>query len=357
MFTAGLILLWQPESLMSASFQLSFAATLGLIAFYEWLARRWRIEGGGGRGIVWRIRFYFLGLLWSPLVAGAFTAPLIMHEFQQCSTYTLLSNMLADPLVDFIMMPLVMLGLLLMPLHLEAVAFAPLQWSVTLMLRLADTISTLPHAQLHTPRLTEWGLALVVFGGLWLAIWEGKKRWWGITAIAVGMASVWCFTVPDILVSDDGKEVAANLGGGRWELVRGREKSFIAQQWKQYLMIDHFEDEPRAGDPLACDDAGCVYRKNGRSIVVTGELLQQECANLSPLPLAGGGRGRVSGHPHLDPPPQAGEEVLKFPLTEGKVCLAQLVKRNEGAVAITPAPDGMRVETAKQMQGKRPWVP
>ncbi len=32
--------------------------------------------------------------------------------------------------------------------------------------------------------------------------------------------------------------------------------------------------------------------------------------SINPLLLAGGGRGRVLGHPHLDPPPQAGEEII-----------------------------------------------
>ncbi len=46
----------------------------------------------------------------------------------------------------------------------------------------------------------------------------------------------------------------------------------------------------------------------------------------TPLPLAGGGQGRVSlyqRHPHLDPPPQAGEEGLKIPQVDEVKILAK----------------------------------
>src|SRR5690606_36467015 len=73
---AIIILLWRPESLIGASFQMSFAAVVTPIAFYESeMARRWTMgQGRAGLSALPQLAVaYVLGIALTSIVAGAAT--------------------------------------------------------------------------------------------------------------------------------------------------------------------------------------------------------------------------------------------------------------------------------------------
>jgi competence protein ComEC len=79
-WAAGAILLLTPEALLSASFQLSFAAVVALVAAYEVLAprlARLRADSGTAR----RIGLYLAGVCLTTFVAGLATAPFGLFHF------------------------------------------------------------------------------------------------------------------------------------------------------------------------------------------------------------------------------------------------------------------------------------
>ena len=89
------VLLWAPESLLSASFQMSFGAVVGLVSAYEAL-RQWR-EGrlarrGPRRG--WeRPSLYVGGVIFTSLIASLAVAPMTLHHFSHLPLYSLLANL------------------------------------------------------------------------------------------------------------------------------------------------------------------------------------------------------------------------------------------------------------------------
>jgi competence protein ComEC len=92
------VLLIAPQALVHPSFQMSFAATLALIAAYErglpWFSKAdtslgARIALWGGREIV--------GLLLASLVAGLATTPYAAFHFHRLAPYGVLANLLAMP--------------------------------------------------------------------------------------------------------------------------------------------------------------------------------------------------------------------------------------------------------------------
>ena len=101
------VLLLAPEAVVHPSFQMSFAATLALVAGYQgglpWMSRARetplgvRIALWGGREIV--------GLVLVSLLAGTATIPFIAYHFHRISAYGLLANLLAMPLVSAWVMP------------------------------------------------------------------------------------------------------------------------------------------------------------------------------------------------------------------------------------------------------------
>ncbi|MDF2368715.1 ComEC/Rec2 family competence protein, partial [Sneathiella sp.] len=114
---AVIILILFPESLVSASFQMSFAAVFALISLYEQagpaLSRFARSGGVIRRGLA-----YLIGVALTSLVAGLATAPFALYHFGQVATYSLIANLLAVPIMGLWVMPGVILSFIGYPLDL-----------------------------------------------------------------------------------------------------------------------------------------------------------------------------------------------------------------------------------------------
>src|SRR3954469_25680801 len=115
------VLLIAPQSVVHPSFQMSFAATLALIAIYErglpWMSnantsRAARVAMWGGREIV--------TLVLASLVAGLATTPYAAYHFHRIAPYGVLANLLAMPIVSIWVMPAGLLALLTMPFGFDA---------------------------------------------------------------------------------------------------------------------------------------------------------------------------------------------------------------------------------------------
>ena len=106
------VLLLAPQAVVHPSFQMSFAATLALIAAYQhglpWMARMptprsaraWRC-GAAARSPA---------LILASLVAGLATTPYAAYHFHRLAPYGVLANLLAMPVVSVWVMPMGMLG-------------------------------------------------------------------------------------------------------------------------------------------------------------------------------------------------------------------------------------------------------
>ncbi|ADH85765.1 DNA internalization-related competence protein ComEC/Rec2 [Desulfurivibrio alkaliphilus] len=107
---AGLIILaLDPPALFGASFQLSFAATAGIIMLVPSLQDRYREATTPGR----RLLFWVITSLLVSAVATLVTAPLAMHHFHRVSLLSPLTTLLATPLIFFWTLPLALIGLAL----------------------------------------------------------------------------------------------------------------------------------------------------------------------------------------------------------------------------------------------------
>lgn len=183
---AFVILVFYPESLFDAGFQMSFAAVVGLVAAYEEVRRRF--EHRGEPHPVLRVVLFFGGVVLSTLVAGAAVAPFAAYHFHQSQQYAVLANLLAIPVCNFIVMPAALAALVLMPLGLEAIAVQLMGKGIEIMTWGAASVARLPGAVGHIPAMPDGAFALMVFGGLWLALWQARWRLLGAAAIVAGLA-------------------------------------------------------------------------------------------------------------------------------------------------------------------------
>lgn len=169
-FAALGVLLLQPAALITASFQMSFAAVLGLVVAFQFS----ELRATGTRPLTGRLLGYGLGVAVSSLIATLATGLFALYHFQQLSLLGVIANVIAVPLTALWIMPTLLLATLLTPLGLglEAVPLWVARFGLEALLGLARLTSTLeggiittrvwPVASLVLAGLGVWGMALLV---------------------------------------------------------------------------------------------------------------------------------------------------------------------------------------------------
>jgi competence protein ComEC len=149
---AMLILLTQPESVLDIGFQLSFAAVTGLVAFFQMTQAFWQKQFWQESFIYKTIRALLMTVATS-FIATLATAPLTMVYFQKIPVLSLLANVLATPLVGFLIMPGTFLAYIMTAFNVPFLSALPIQlmgWGVTGILRISDFVSSLPASVWHS---------------------------------------------------------------------------------------------------------------------------------------------------------------------------------------------------------------
>lgn len=340
-WAAVAVLLLAPESLLSASFQMSFAAVTALVAGYEILARHGGYLGAE-RGLASRVAIYLAGVALTSVIAILATTPFALFHFNRIALYGLAANLAAVPLTAFWIMPWAVVAFLLMPFGLEALALIPMGWGIDALVSVAAFIAALPGAATAVKAMPLAGLCLVVLGGLWLCLWFRPWRCLGTIPIAAGLACLLFSTPPDVLVGGDGKLLAVRAPDGAIWLSSQRRGRFTAETWLRRAGAVESHAWPLASDikdsPLRCDQIGCIYRAGGQvvALALDGRALAEDCGaativiSLEPL------RRRRCPAPKL--------VIDRFDLW-----------RN-GSHALWLKPDNIAVESVAMQRGARPWV-
>lgn len=336
-WAAGVILLISPESLMSVSFQMSFAAVTALVAVYEFSTTR-RLNHTGGQSPVRRPVFYLTAVLLTTLVAGAATAPFALYHFNQVALLGVLANLLAVPLTALVVMPLAILGFILMPFGQEALALIPMGWGIDAVIAIAKAVQELPGAVLYFPAMPVWGFALIAGGGLWLCLWRSAWRVIGFVPIVAGFAAISMVQTPDILVSDTGRLTAVKGIDGRLSF-QSRPRGFVAETWlRRGGQSPSGPASPNLSAlPTRCDSSGCVVRRRGQVIAFAKEAraLPDDCQQATIL---------ISRVP-----------VRKSRCVGPDVVIDRFDLWRAGPHALWITPDGIRVQSVADASGRRPW--
>lgn len=209
---AGFVLLLWPESAVGPSFQMSFAAVLAIIALSTSAPVRAflapREEAWWATGARRMVMLFATGV-----VIELALMPIVLFHFHRAGVYGALANVVAIPLVTFVSMPLIALGLLLDTVGLGAPVWWLVQQSLDLLLALAHFTSRQAGAVSLMPQISGVAIALFVAGGLWLGLWSGRARFAGLAPVAIATALVVSTPIPDVLVSGDGRQVGITMTG------------------------------------------------------------------------------------------------------------------------------------------------
>ncbi len=322
---AAIVLLWRPQSVTEPGFQMSFAAVAALVAVAEWEQRRQRVQP---HGTFYR---YLRGIALTSLVGSLATMPFAIFTFDRATHYAVLGNLLAMPVMGFVVMPAAALGVMAMPFGLEAAPLHLMGWGIDIMLRTGRFVSALPGAVTVSRAWPVGALAAMTLGGLWLAIWRTGWRWLGLAPIAAGIVIALAARAPDILVAADARTIALRGSDGRIHFPRPPKDRFSAARW---LARDGDARSVKdAAGGATCDGESCVMTLPDGNLIAMPfrmEAVAEDCAHAAII---------------LSAVPVENCPGPKLVLDSRAIALG-------GGYAIT---DGVAL-SVRQSRGDRPWV-
>ncbi|MBV8538295.1 MAG: ComEC/Rec2 family competence protein, partial [Alphaproteobacteria bacterium] len=337
---AGMIVLViAPEALVHPSFQLSFAATLGLVALVQFgmpklfasadSSTTARVAMWGGREL--------MTLLLASLVAGLATTPYAAFHFHRVTPYGVLANLAAMPVVSAIVMPAGLIGLAAMPFGLDGPCWQAMGFGIDWMIAVTRWVANLPGA---VGRVTAFGIGPLIaasLGLILLGLLRTPLRWSGAGLLVLSVIWAVATPQPDILISGDGRNVAVRGRDGRLHLMRTTKDAFLFKEWLAADADARLVSDASLSDGASCDEAGCVMPKADGALValsLRADALVDDCAHAALV---------VSAR---QPPASCAASVID----------RERVQR-QGALALWQTPAGFVVDAAKPHGADRPWSP
>ena len=348
---ALLVILIQPEAIMGASFQLSFAAVAALVAVYE--ARMAALAPGHAETLRWGARsttpgthstFDFLklhlwrgplGLLFATFCATSATASFMAYNFHELSPYVLIGNPLTLSVIEIFAVPGALLGTLLYPLGLDAFVWRYVGLGIDGVMWAARQIGSWPGATIHLPAFASWAIVFLSLAVLSSVLWRtALLRATALPLLAIGLLGAAAGPSFDMAVAPSGDAVAYRAADGRLAVIGRGRNQFATEQW---LRAD--ADGRQATEALTrdgCDKLGCVgYTATGKtvSLVLDRAAFAEDCTRA---------------------------DIIVTPLLAPIGCAAGIVidrgkLKETGAITLSFGKDSVQMRGGRSADEDRPW--
>lgn len=339
---AAVVLLFAPESLVSVSFQMSFAAVVALVAFYEWLKPYWT-RFYSKAGFVRRASLYFAGVVLTTVIAGFSTGFFALYHFQTFALYGTMANVIAVPIMAFIVMPSLLLSFLLMPLGLEGLSLDLASWGISWILGAAYWVAGMDGS---LTRMSSWPLwpFIVTVICLWImCVWQGWLKSAALTISLITLFIISIYKQPIIQISSDYSLIGFRNVQGDILVSSGRSERYTADNWlrRNGQSSDTKKIFPRDGQiledfPLLCDGHGCRGEVDGLKIAYAKDqkAVSEDCSWADLL---------------LSPDPVNKRNC------NSRYVIDRFDVWREGSHAIWVNGDNIKIKTDADVRGKRPW--
>ena len=226
---AGLfVMTFWPEAVVGPGFQMSFGSVMAIIALHGSAPARRFLAHRDEASLV-RIGRHLVMLLLTGVVIDIALMPMALYHFHRAGLYGAAANVVAIPLTTFVSMPMIALALVLDLVGAGAPAWWLAGKSLALLLAIAHLTASKAGAVIRFPPLSTAMYLAVIAGELWLALWAGRVRLWGLVPIALGLASLALLRPPDVLISGDGRQVGVFGQGPAMISLRGGRGGYMRQ--------------------------------------------------------------------------------------------------------------------------------
>src|SRR5215210_3147916 len=278
------VMLIAPEAVVHPSFQMSFAATLALIAAYE-RGLPWMLAGAetslGARVALWGGR-EIVALLLASMVAGLATTLYAAYHFHRLAPYGVLANLLAMPIVSLWVMPAGLLALIAIPFGFDPLLWQLMGEGIGWMIAVAVWVASLPGAVGRIHAFGTGALLIGTAGIVLLCLLRSPLRWSGAALVLICCALAIRTQQPDVLVSADGRLVGIRGVDGRLSILKSTgADTFAIRNWLAADADARAVSDASLSAGSKCDQAGCIGRAGENKLVampLLPEAFEEDCA-------------------------------------------------------------------------------
>jgi competence protein ComEC len=224
-------------------------------------------------------------------------------------------------------MPSALLTCLLTPLGLGKWPLWVFENSLELLVRIAATVGSWPGANIGVSQPPLLSFSLIVFGGLWLCLWQMRWRMWGFLPVGVGLLGTCWQDQPNILVDGQGKLVGM-YDKETLYVSSIRKGKFTAESWKQYLAARDIQG-------LKCTEGVCKAMYQDTPILISHHSDNQPCVKGAIL---------IRLEPSVAACPEAALTIDWYDLWR------------RGGHALWIREEKVHVKHVNAIQGQRPWT-
>jgi competence protein ComEC len=264
--------------------------------------------------------------------------PFSAYHFHNLTSYAALGNLLGGPPIDFLVMPAMVAALIAMPFGLDEWPLKLMGFGIDAMMAIAKYVASLPGALIHVSAFPFAALLVMISGGIWLVAWRRPWRLFGLGVIGVGVALTSLQDKPDILVDREGKLVAVRGKDGQLEAPKSRRSYYTLGQWLKASGDSRKPKEAAAGHGFQCDAFSCLALVKGQllSFISKPDAISEDCHRAAIL---------------------VAPMDIRQPCPASRLILDRGALWEKGASAIYVSEAGVRLSSASEIRGVRPWSP
>lgn len=327
---ALIVLALRPEALYGPGFQMSFAATTALVFVFGRMTEHDRDWPRWARMLG--------GVTLSSFVAGMATAPIAAAHFNQVPHYGLIANVVSVPLMGALIIPGAVLAALLAPVGLAWIGLWLMKWPILWILWVAETVAGWPGALSFVVAPPPAVLPLLAAGALAVVLWQGRGRLAGLPVMALAFA-LWAGAErPEVLVAESGGLIGVMTEVGR-ALSKPKGDGFAAESWLE-------NDGDPAAQAAAFDRPAFAVEGRERVVTINGAVILHAT-------------GKVAAKAALERCGEAALVIVNVSARAPAGCAVYDLRRlsKTGALAIRAEGAELKVVTAAERAGRRPWSP
>jgi competence protein ComEC len=220
--------------------------------------------------------------------------------------------------------------MLLLPFGLDRFAWVLMGQGIQLVDHVASFTSDLPHAAIDLPSMPVPALVTFSLGGLWLCLWKRSWRLIGLAGMAGGLLIAVLHRPPDLLVSADGRNVAARTAAGALAFAGPESRGGASLRASWAKLAGEGDSLPAWPTANVCTDFACRWQVAGRTVILARRR-GADCA----------------------------QAALVLAAAPGATCTGLTIDytrlRQGGNLAVWLASDAIRMESVTDWQGDRPW--
>ncbi len=184
--------------------------------------------------------------------------PYAAFHFHRVTSFGVIANLAAMPVVSALVMPAGLLGLAAMPFGFDGAFWQLMGWGIGWMVAVAQWVAALPGSIGRMAAFGTGPLVAASIGIILLGLLRTPLRWSGAAVLAGAVLWALATPLPDILIAADGHTVGVRGRDGRLHMIgspkgnskAGTRDSFLLRQWLAADADGRPTDDPRS--PRAC---------------------------------------------------------------------------------------------------------